>query len=335
MRVAGYRINMDALLARLIYPWRYRALAALFALLLVSGLASGLIPPFWHGRTELTISAMPGASVLVDGRPWPRPIYAGTHQILATLPDGRRSWADVALHASETLTLTLPAGLPAPRERTIPPAAPGMHVDQVWWADGAWRVRSVQALSSEPPDSHRTSAEPTPLSQPGQTIAISAHNVERLATLDAYAGLADQVHVGSQLHEALYHPNTHTNFGDQSIGTITVRGWRASTMSTFPISMPLALLRFAPEGRWLIAQMPGSRRRERMKVLRHSLLRQANCQRPRHRNRQLPAIAPPPGLPKTVRWLLQRHWRPCGQIRPSRARSWQLTRQRLQEIGRC
>jgi hypothetical protein len=247
MQIAGYRINMDALLARLIYPWRYRALAAAFALLLLSGLGSGLIPPFWQGRTELTITAAPGASVLVDGRPWPRPIYAGAHQILATLPDGRRSWADVTLHASAALTLTLPAGLPTPRERTIPPAAPGMHVDQVWWADGAWRVRSVRDLPSEPPDSQRTNAEPTPLPQIGQTIAISAQNVERLGTLDAYAGLADQVHVGSQLHEALYRPNTHSSYGDQSLGAITVRGW-ANTLSTFPISLPLALVRFAPAG---------------------------------------------------------------------------------------
>jgi hypothetical protein len=251
MHIAGYRINMDALLARLIYPWRYRALATLFALLLLGGLGSGLIPPFWQGRTELTINATPGASVLVDGRPWPRPIYAGAHQILATLPDGRRSWADVTLHASEALTLTLPAGLPAPRERTIPATAPGMHIDQAWWADGAWRVRSMQDLPSEPPDSRRPSADPIPQPQPGQTIAISAHNVERLATLDAYAGLADQVHVGSQLHEALYHPNTQSSYRDQSVGAITVRGW-ANTLSTFPISLPLALVRFAPDGESLL-----------------------------------------------------------------------------------
>jgi hypothetical protein len=72
MHIAGYRINMDALLARLIYRWRYRALAIFVALLLLSALGSGLIPPFWQGRTELTIMATPGASVLVDGRRWPR-----------------------------------------------------------------------------------------------------------------------------------------------------------------------------------------------------------------------------------------------------------------------
>src|SRR5215216_3364332 len=95
MHVAGYRINVDALLARLIYPWRYRALATVFALLLLGGLSSGLIPPFWQGRAELMIRATHEAAVLVDGHSWPRPIYVGTHQILATLPDGRRSWADV------------------------------------------------------------------------------------------------------------------------------------------------------------------------------------------------------------------------------------------------
>jgi hypothetical protein len=29
-----------------------------------------------------------------------------------------------------------------------------MHIDQVWWADGAWRVRSMSDLPSEPPDNH-------------------------------------------------------------------------------------------------------------------------------------------------------------------------------------
>ena len=251
MHIAVYQFNIDALFARLIYRWRYRTLAILIMLAILGGLGSGLIPPFWRGRIELMIITAPGASVLVDGRSWPRPVYAGTHQIIATLPDGRRSWADVALHASETLTLTLPAGLSAPHERLIPPAAPGMHIDHVWWADGAWRVRSVPDLPHEPLDSQRPRVEPTPGPQSGQTIAISEQNVERLATLDAYVGLADQVHVGSQLREALYQPNAHTGYGDQSVGAITVRGW-AGTPSTFPISMPLALVRFAHDGASLL-----------------------------------------------------------------------------------
>src|SRR5689334_4793070 len=97
MNLAGYRINLDALLARLLYPWRYRAIAALLLLVALGGLGSGLIPPLWKGRADVTIAAPPGATILVDGRSWPRPIYAGTHHILATLPDGRGTWADIVV----------------------------------------------------------------------------------------------------------------------------------------------------------------------------------------------------------------------------------------------
>jgi hypothetical protein len=37
--------------------------------------------------------------------------------------------------------------------------------------------------------------------------------------------------------------------GNSSLGAIIVRGW-AGTMSTFPISAPLTLVRFAPVGRY-------------------------------------------------------------------------------------
>src|SRR5207302_1582719 len=110
------------------------------------------------------------------------------------------AWADVELSAGAILSLTLPPGLPEPRERALPSAAPGTHIDQVWWADDAWRVLSVPDPPPTPDARHQTIATPTP--QPGQTVAVGAQRVERLATLDAYAGLADQVHAGGQLREA-------------------------------------------------------------------------------------------------------------------------------------
>jgi len=226
----------------MIYRWRLHAIAVALLLIAIIGFGSGLIPPLWNGRATLAIVAAPGATVQIDGRTWPRPVYAGQHTILASLPNGRRAWADITLPASQALTLTMPAGLGEPRERSLPPAAPGTHIDSVWWADGAWRVTSVY---DPPPPTKATRYQqtgPTPTPQSGQTVAVSDRSVERLATLDAYAGLADQVHVDGQLLEAVYRPNPKGGFSDQSSGSIEVRGWR-SAMSTLPISAPLTLLR--------------------------------------------------------------------------------------------
>lgn len=258
MDLGPYHINLDALLARLIFRWRGRVLAAALVLLVTAGLASGIIPPFWNGHAELAVVAAPGATVRIDGRSWPRQIYAGQHSILSTLPDQRTAWADIDLRANEVLTLTLPAGLPEPRERSLPAAAPGTHIDQVWWADGAWRVTSVQDAQPEPEDRRRTSYEPTPTPQPGQTVAVSAQSVERLATIDAYAGLADQVHHNDQLIEAVYRPNPDRSLGEPALGSIEVRGWGRAVQTT-PISAPLTLLRFSPNGAALLAaeQLPG------------------------------------------------------------------------------
>src|SRR5947208_2142701 len=86
------------------------------------------------------------------------------------------------LRIAPALTLTLPAGLPDPRERSLPPAAPCTHIDRVWWADGAWRVVSVQDPPPAPNDNRRQPSGPTPTAPPGQTVAVSAQSVERLAT---------------------------------------------------------------------------------------------------------------------------------------------------------
>jgi hypothetical protein len=179
MKLAGYTIHFDALLARLIYRWRRQTIGALLLLIALAGFGSGLIPPFWKGRATLILAAAPNATVLFDGRSWPRPVYAGRHSILASMPDGRGSWADVEPQSGQALTLTLPAGLPEPRERSLPPAAPGTHIEQVWWADGAWRVTSVQDPPPDPQNPRQRDNQPIPTPAPGQTVAVSPHSVER------------------------------------------------------------------------------------------------------------------------------------------------------------
>jgi hypothetical protein len=250
MNIAGYRINLDALIARILYRWRGRALALVVTLVTGAGLAVGAIPPFWRDHATLTVVAPPGAAVLVDERSWPHPVYAGAHAIRATMSDGRSSWANVTLRASQALTLTLPTGLAEPRERSLPPAAPGSHIAQVWWADGAWRIQSAQNPLPPTKDSPAQATGETPTAQASQIVLVSAQGMERLPTLDAYAGLADQVHVSSQLLEAVYRTNANRDFTDQSTGTIEVRGWGAAW--TMPISAPLTLLRFAPDGSALL-----------------------------------------------------------------------------------
>ncbi len=255
MNIGHYRLNLDALLARIVYRWRGRALVAAALLLALLALRTGVLPAFWRGRAELAISVAPGATVLVDGQSWPRLIYAGRHTLTATLPDSRRSWAEVELRAGQALTVTLPAGMLAPRERALPPAAPGSEIAQVWWADGAWRVLSApnKALIE-----NAQADQPTAVPAPGQTVAVSAGGVERLATLDAYAGLADQAHRDGRLVEAIYHPDEWRSLADQALGAIEVRGWSALAQ-TIPISAPLTLLRFSPDGAVLLEaeRLPG------------------------------------------------------------------------------
>jgi hypothetical protein len=252
MCIGSYQLNLDALLARIVYRWRFQASTILLLLATLIGFGSGVIPPFWRGRASLAITAAPDATVQIDGRSWPRPVYAGWHSVVAALPDGRRSRADIELQAGEALALTLPAGLPEPRERALPPAAPGTHIDQVWWADGGWRVASVADAPPASQGKDRYDADATPTPQPGQTIAITRSNVERLSTLDAYDGLADRVHVDGQLREAVYQPKVDRGFSDSALGAIEVRGW-GQAAQTFPISAPLSLLRFAPSGAALLA----------------------------------------------------------------------------------
>src|SRR6266545_279527 len=250
MNIAGYRINLDALLARMIYRWSGRALAAAIIVSITVGLASGLIPPFWRESATFAIVAAPGARVQVDDRSWPHTVYSGAHTVHATMPDGRSAWADIILDASQALTLTLPTGLAEPRERFLPPAAPGSHIAQVWWADGAWRVQSVQNPLPPAKDSPVQTTGVTPTSEPAQLVAVSTQGMERLPTLDAYAGLADQVHVNERLLEAVYRANPERGFSNLSSGSIELRGWGA--VQTIPISAPLTLLRFAPDGATLL-----------------------------------------------------------------------------------
>ncbi|HWQ12216.1 MAG TPA: hypothetical protein VNL77_05420 [Roseiflexaceae bacterium] len=248
MTFGGYRLNFDALLARIVYRWHWKVALGAVLLLTLGALALGLIPPIWKGAVTLTITAPAATRVEVDGRAWPRQLYAGDHQIVAWSSDGRASWADVYLAAGESLAVHLPEGLPEPRERRLPPAAPGTEIAQVWWADGAWRVQSAPIpvpLAEE--ESESTNPIPTPLSVGRQTVAVGDAGMERLATLDAYAGLADQVRVDGQLVEAVFLLNQRANYNDRSLGTVEVRGWSAET-TPLTVTASLTLVRFAPSG---------------------------------------------------------------------------------------
>jgi hypothetical protein len=59
-----------------------------------------------------------------------------------------------------------------------------MTLGAVWWADGAWRVRS-EPLPLLTPESEAQRTDPIPAVEAAQTVAIRAQGTERLTTLDA------------------------------------------------------------------------------------------------------------------------------------------------------
>jgi hypothetical protein len=245
MTVAGYQINFDALLARMVYRWHWRIALGVVAVAAVIGVAAGIVPPFWRGAAALAVSAPVGATITVDRKPWPRPLYAGVYRVAAHLPDGRTSWADVSFTAGLTTSLTLPPGLPEPRERVLPPPAPGFAVEQVWWADGGWRVRSRPMLAEE---DDAATAETAPTSEPAaqQVVAVTENGFERLAMIDAYGGLADQGHRGETPVEAVFVPDAN-GYSGRAGGTVEVRGWSAA-LDVITVTQPVTMLRFSPAG---------------------------------------------------------------------------------------
>lgn len=249
MTIGAYRINFDALLARLLYRWPIQSVVAILVLVALLGIRSGLVPPIWRGQATLVIQAAPDAIITVDDKPWTGAVYAGTHRIETTMPDGRMSWADLTLQSGQTLTMTLPVGL-TPVVQPLPAAAPGMYVKQVYYADGAWRIQSTPAIDAQ---SEESTTETASLVQTrkSQTIAVRPSGAERLSTIDTYGGLADQMTMDNRLLEAVYQPMAFVGFGSSAKGSLSVRGW-ATSEATIPISNPVTLVRFSPDGRGLL-----------------------------------------------------------------------------------
>lgn len=232
MIIGDYRFNPDALLARMLYRWHWRIALLLALLVSFVGVLGGAIPPFWRSAAGLIIQADPAALLLVDGRPWPFPLYAGAHRVEALLPDNRQVSTELALQPGVTTTLRLPPGLKL-REQRILPAAPGLQISRIERADRAWRIVST------PPPGEDEGAATQPLAS--HTLAFAADTTARLTMLDAYAGLADLLHLDGQMLSARYRADT------DAIGAIDVQGWSHTTVS-IPISGTVVLLRFVPDG---------------------------------------------------------------------------------------
>lgn len=240
--IGAWEVNVEALLARLLLTWRGRVLLLGVITWLLIG--SGIVPPIWRGEVSLAILAPDHAALFVDGQAWPYTLYAGTHRVEAQMADGRRSWSEVTLTSGQTLTMTLPAGLAPPRIRSLPPAAPGMQISRVWWADAAWRVQSgaVPVMNQ----SQGPGTEPTPITLPDQTVALTSDSLEPLTTLDAYGGRADVVTVGGTRYEVVYQAPS-ADYSSTSRGTLEVRGWGNDTQ-TVELSQTLTLVRWSPTG---------------------------------------------------------------------------------------
>lgn len=241
MIIAGYRINVDALLARIIYRWHWKIAVAVLTVGSLIGIAGGAIPPFWRGRVELSVQAAPQARITINGNPWTGEIYAGTYTVAATLPDGRRSWVRLTLQSGETVSLSLPAGLLVPQIRQIPSAMPGMRIAAIWRAGDSWRVQSITPLPLDAEAKDNDEAMQTT-----QTLAIGASGIERLTTIDAYRGCADVLVVDNVRYEAVYEP---AQPGGRRESQIVVYGWEPMTTT---VVGNVSMVRFAPDGQGLL-----------------------------------------------------------------------------------
>lgn len=232
MIIAGYRLDLAALLARVCYRWRTPLLLLLLlplALLLVR-----IVPPFWRGSALLSVRAVPGATISVDGQPWSADqlsLAVGAHRVVASGADGRRAAVDIYLRVGVPLTVTLPAGLRV-RARPLAAAAPGAQIADVWRADDGWRITSV----SVPPETVPAGWQPIT-----RTLVLGPRGIQRAATIDAYAGLADTATGASGVVEAVFRA------GRGRTGVVEVRGWGATPV-VIALDAPPTLLRLAPGG---------------------------------------------------------------------------------------
>lgn len=231
MVIAGWRINFDALLARMVYRWSGRTLMVMLAACATVALLAGAVPPVWRGEAQLRLNGHPEARLEVDGKPWPHQLYAGTHVAVATLPDGRRSSVEFVVRRGETATITLPPGLAKPRVRALPPDGPESTVFRASFVDGTWRVQSRRSDDVD---------------AAVQTVALRSGGLEPLSLLDAYGGRADTVTAGSRSYSALYRPAANG-----SAGALEVRGWQGG--GTFAITGTLTFVRWAPDAHLLLA----------------------------------------------------------------------------------
>jgi hypothetical protein len=255
MTIGRYRVDGEALLGRIIFCWHWKLALASIVLLGLGGVLSGAIPPVWRGEAFLTVQADPQATILVDGKAWPFPVYAGRHRIEARYADGRRSWTQVVLKPQEERLVALPQAAHPPRVRTLPPPAPGSVIKRIWWADNGWRVQSGPS-SAEPSPSPGAMAygeEPVAV-LPEQTVAFTSTGLEPLSTLDAYGGKADVLqHDGRRLEAVFRADTTGMALGSTQVrgGILEVRNWRSGHV-TVPVSHTVTMVRWSPHGTSLL-----------------------------------------------------------------------------------
>ncbi len=244
---AGYTLNLRALLARLLYPWRIVTISGILLLIMSCGLLSGIIPPFWRGQGQLVITAAPATTLTINGRPGTAnaTVRSGDYHIVATTSDGAASWADVTVRSGITTTLTLPPPLRT-TTRTIPVGAPGSILTTIWWANNGWRITS-NPLS---PTAGPSASGPTPTPEAGQTVALVGERSQRIPTIDAYAGIADEMQIGGRSLSAVFVGQRNYG-GSVRDGVIAVTGWTTAT-TAFTTTSGATLVRFAPDGNALV-----------------------------------------------------------------------------------
>lgn len=173
IRVGPYILNLDALLARIVFVWRGHVLfiIAFAAALLLMPRVIDFIRMLMLPDGQVYVIAEQPDALLVDGRPWTGSVKVGTHRFEARWNDAV-AWRDVDVQATHAQTVTLSPFLSTMQVRNLPLAPESSIVLAVAYPDG-----HVSLMIRE--------GQTTPITR---TYHVTNGRMERLVSSDVYNG---------------------------------------------------------------------------------------------------------------------------------------------------
>lgn len=191
IRIGSIIVHLDALVARIVYPWRMHAIMVAAIVLITLGLllARPALITMMQPVAPLAIVAHERMTITVDGRPWPSEVRAGPHRIVGVL-DNRTVWRDVVATA-HPMTVTLHPGW---KPIDVSPVALATHARlSSIRRTGAgvrleYRIAETDATMRNDGAAHSGAAH----SERFETVLIRQGMAERFVSADAYNGLYDE-----------------------------------------------------------------------------------------------------------------------------------------------